>query len=1004
MEITLYYEDFTEKRERTSILSEHEYEYDHERAKVTVMFTSKRLDIQRSSILDRIGKLKGILKTAVDVGGAYGKKFEEQNQENGDMLDLLTGMSEVVQYTFDIDQFATVAQLKTVIDEAEAVMQEATDLIFKHDDGSNPEEILSILRPEDQTKIQELKLKIARFQQKFDRGVTRSAENVEIIKARFENLESKQEEYTYLRKLAPHRTKLDPPRYLEGTREDILATIIEWTNYSDAPNIIWIRGYPGTGKSAIAFALAAELERSHRMGAIFAFDRKYETNPSVLWRHFAFCLAREYPNCRDHVVATLKRNPSVFTNMTATEIFHQFVADPLQQWDASFANIPRGRLPVLVIDALDECGGLDGPSSQARKDVLSHVAEWATLSSCFKLIITSRVEDDIDHTFTNIRHLTLHIGTGVSSESSQDIQRYIEYRFDKIVKANLGLPSNWPAKDVVDSLTSRASGMFIWAATALNYIEDVPGDDRLDDIQGGTLPPGDVHALYRQVLTKSSSKWRPQEHANFVDLVGAIVVTRMSLTAAEFARLLDMKETAVVNICNMLRPVLANGDPIRFSHQSFVDFLLGHTDRSATDPVNDELSCPETFRIDPAVAHRRLTESMFQLMNKSLRFNICDIESSFVRNAVLPRSQVEKAIDRPLSYACRFWGFHVEQTRHGTNLASSNVTVFLREKLLFWLEALGVLGAVNVAAAALTCLGAKLPVLGHTEQAVEEDLNIVKDAIKFVQYFAPAIAKSAPHIYMSCLPFAPRSSTVANLYGPRFGSAMSLQRGKLQNWPVKQTVIRGHNTIVTRVAFSHDGKRIVSSSLDKTIRMWDAETGQTVAGPFNGHTDEVTSVAFSPDGKRVVSGSSDETIRVWDVEIGRTTVAGPFNGHTDCVNFVAFSPDGKRVVSGSDDKTIRIWDVETAQTMAGLFNGQENQIPHAQGPHHPFRSIFTHQSVLDEHGWMKDPAGQLLFWVPSLHRLSLHRPSNVTVCGRNETRLDVSKAVFGYDWGVLGAP
>ncbi|OCH89240.1 hypothetical protein OBBRIDRAFT_700669, partial [Obba rivulosa] len=378
-----------------------------------------------------------------------------------------------------------------------------------------------------------------------------------------------------LKELNPGYTKSDPPRCLEGTRKYILLVIREWTNNLNSPNILWISAYPGTGKSTIAFTIAAELEWSHRMGTIFAFDRKSGMIPSVLWRHVTFTLACEYPNCRNHIVAALKGKPSGLTNITATEIFHQFVINPLEKWDSPPAKIPRDRLPVLIIDALDGCGGLGGSSAPDRKDVLSHIAEWTKLSPHFKLIITSRLEDDIGRTFFTSPHQSLDIGTGnaVSSESSHDIQRYIEHRFDEIVKANLGLPSNWPGKDVVDSLTSRASGMFIWAATALNYMEDFPGDDRLDDIQGGTLPPGDVHALYRQVLTKSSSKWRPQEHANFVDLVGAIVVIQVSLTAAEFACRLDMKETVVGNICNMLRPVLASGDTFRFAHQSFVDFL-----------------------------------------------------------------------------------------------------------------------------------------------------------------------------------------------------------------------------------------------------------------------------------------------------------------------------------------------------------------------------------------------------------------------------------------------
>jgi WD40 repeat protein len=66
------------------------------------------------------------------------------------------------------------------------------------------------------------------------------------------------------------------------------------------------------------------------------------------------------------------------------------------------------------------------------------------------------------------------------------------------------------------------------------------------------------------------------------------------------------------------------------------------------------------------------------------------------------------------------------------------------------------------------------------------------------------------------------------------------------------------------VAFSPDGKRIVSGSRDKTVRLWDAQTGQPIGQPLQGHGESVNSVAFSPDGKRIVSGSTDKTVRLWD--------------------------------------------------------------------------------------------------------------------------------------------
>ena len=76
---------------------------------------------------------------------------------------------------------------------------------------------------------------------------------------------------------------------------------------------------------------------------------------------------------------------------------------------------------------------------------------------------------------------------------------------------------------------------------------------------------------------------------------------------------------------------------------------------------------------------------------------------------------------------------------------------------------------------------------------------------------------------------------------------------------------KGHTDYVLSVAYSPDRRHIVSGSRDNTIRVWDATTGQAVAGSFQGHTDDVISVVYSPDGRHIVSGSQDEIIRVWDI-------------------------------------------------------------------------------------------------------------------------------------------
>ena len=82
------------------------------------------------------------------------------------------------------------------------------------------------------------------------------------------------------------------------------------------------------------------------------------------------------------------------------------------------------------------------------------------------------------------------------------------------------------------------------------------------------------------------------------------------------------------------------------------------------------------------------------------------------------------------------------------------------------------------------------------------------------------------------------------------------------------------------MAFSPDGRRIVSGSYDKTVKVWDAATGQETL-TLKGHSMAVTSVAFSPDGRRIVSGSEDGTVKVWDAATGQETLT--LKGHTSRV-------------------------------------------------------------------------------------------------------------------------
>ena len=140
----------------------------------------------------------------------------------------------------------------------------------------------------------------------------------------------------------------------------------------------------------------------------------------------------------------------------------------------------------------------------------------------------------------------------------------------------------------------------------------------------------------------------------------------------------------------------------------------------------------------------------------------------------------------------------------------------------------------------------------------------------------------------------------------------------------------GHTYMVESVAFSLNGKYILTGSLDTTAKLWEAASGRLVR-TFSGHQGAVESVAISPDGKYVLTGGSDKTAKLWNLSTGglirtfsdptsiaRTPVELKRSNHS-----VAFSPDGKYILTGSDDGTPKLWNTATG-VLIHTFTGHTN--------------------------------------------------------------------------------
>ena len=177
-------------------------------------------------------------------------------------------------------------------------------------------------------------------------------------------------------------------------------------------------------------------------------------------------------------------------------------------------------------------------------------------------------------------------------------------------------------------------------------------------------------------------------------------------------------------------------------------------------------------------------------------------------------------------------------------------------------------------------------------------------------------------------------SVAFNVDGTVLASAnrdKTVQLWDAQTGELRNTLI-GHTDWVNSVAFSPDGTTLASASNDMTIRLWDAQTGE-LRRTLTGHKDAINSVAFSPDGKvlasgsgyiyaRDASGSQDKTIRLWDVETGELRRTLPAQHKVLCV---AFSPDGKVLAASYDDKIIHLWDMQMS-TVRRTLEGHTDDV------------------------------------------------------------------------------
>ena len=134
-----------------------------------------------------------------------------------------------------------------------------------------------------------------------------------------------------------------------------------------------------------------------------------------------------------------------------------------------------------------------------------------------------------------------------------------------------------------------------------------------------------------------------------------------------------------------------------------------------------------------------------------------------------------------------------------------------------------------------------------------------------------------------------------------------------------QAMLKGHENIVSAVAFSPNGRSLVSASYVGSIRIWNIRDGSSEALPVIGLPEYFISVVFSPDGRFVAAGHLDGSLWIFDSRTHR--LVAKWRGHTDGVWCTEFMPDGQGLISGGYDKTVKYWDVSLLGNRQGVSTG-----------------------------------------------------------------------------------
>ncbi|KAF3281166.1 hypothetical protein TWF970_002333 [Orbilia oligospora] len=727
------------------------------------------------------------------------------------------------------------------------------------------------------------------------------------------------------------------PKCLPNTREELLEKIDDWVNGSYGKHIFWLSGAAGTGKSTIARTVAETYTKANILGASFFFRRGAgdRSNASRFFTTLATNLMQHIPDIRLAISKAIEKEPDIIRKILK-EQFDKLIFEPL-------SSTKHSERILLVIDALDECDN--------DKDVLTIVKFLGLLKNLngvdIRILITSRREVFINAGFQKIsgdfQDLILH--DIEEQKILHDIMIFLNHELGRIKTDHVycdTLPPDWPTRITIETLAKMACPLFIVASTICRFIEDsesLPGDLLMEILEGRQKlfeanPEKSLSLVYLQIIKQRVKKKTPTQisimRREFQDIIGTIVLLQTPLPQNSLLQLIDIEESkaqarldgfqSVINL-----PTTPDG-VIKTFHLSFREFLLDSQTKEQSPLWIDE------YRVHGFIAKRCIA-----VMKKHLRKNICDLPSPDYSQKDISTSIIKKGFPQELQYACRYWVYHIIESREEV-CDDGEAHLFLQDYILEWLEATSILGVCLYNIDAIVMLESAI-----SKESGDGVRALLYDIRRFIRFNYEIIAQLPLQTYYSALLFSPESCLLRQKF---YASHLDWVLDGPQvpkDWDrLLQTIdVEGRidGAKLVSLNFLSGGQKLVAcfeayirhldSISDRLVEIWDIKTGALLKTEYYCYG---LLPVYSPDSTWSAGVVENKSILISDLLTGLEVKKIPITANCRSQKPLAFSNDRKYFLSTiaprGGGNTLLLWETISWNLLDSWDSGQRTSTLH----------------------------------------------------------------------------